>query len=166
MGDTDRHPIAVAEVADIPAWLVLAAEVEPLFGPMVADPLFHAALERAIRREMAFCVRDPGGLPGDPLLGGLLFSASHAPIYTIGWLAVAARARRHGIGRRLVARALALAVPPATVEVVTFVSEDVAGAPARQLYAALGFVPAERTTFPPSDAPRQVFRLQIARAAG
>lgn len=153
-------------MADIPAWLVLAAEVEPLFGPMVADPLFHAALERAIRRGGAFCVRDRGGRPGEPLLGGLLFSAGHAPTYTIGWLAVAARARRLGIGRRLVAHAIRLATPPAVVEVVTFVAEDVAGAPARQLYASLGFAPAERTTFPPSDAPRQVFRLPLPRADG
>jgi hypothetical protein len=36
--------IALAQFADIAAWLDLAAEVEPLFGPMVADPGFHAAL--------------------------------------------------------------------------------------------------------------------------
>jgi GNAT superfamily N-acetyltransferase len=166
MFDSDIHPIVVAQMADIPAWLVLAAEVEPLFGPMVADPLFHAALERAIRREMAFCVREQDGPSGDPLLGGLLFSASHAPVYTIGWLAVTARARRVGLGRRLVEHALTLVVPPATVEVVTFVAEEAEGAAARQLYAALGFAPAELTTFPPRDAPRQVFRLQIPRAAG
>lgn len=153
--------IAPAEMADIPAWLALAAEVEPLFGPMVADPLFHEALDRAIRRGGALCVREAGGPAGAALLGGLLFSAGRAPLYKIGWLAVAARARRLGIGRRLVAHALSLAAPPATIEVVTFVDGDPEGAPARQLYAALGFAPAELTTFPPSDVPRQVFRLQI-----
>src|SRR5215212_2451843 len=37
--------IVLAQPADLPAWLDLAAEVEFLFGPMVADPGFHAALD-------------------------------------------------------------------------------------------------------------------------
>jgi len=70
--------IALAQSADIPAWLDLAAEVEPLFGPMVADPAFHAALERNIARQSAFCIREQDGAPGTPLMGALLFSATHA----------------------------------------------------------------------------------------
>jgi hypothetical protein len=42
---------------DLPAWLALAAEVEPLFGPMVDEPEFLRALQRNINRGSAFCVR-------------------------------------------------------------------------------------------------------------
>jgi hypothetical protein len=44
--------VALAQPADISALLDLAAEVEPLFGPMVADPGFQQALERNIQRQM------------------------------------------------------------------------------------------------------------------
>ena len=33
--------VVLALAADIPAWLDLAAEVEPLFGPMADDPGFR-----------------------------------------------------------------------------------------------------------------------------
>ena len=39
-----RMHVALAHLADIPAPLDLAAQVEPLFGPMVADPGFHQVL--------------------------------------------------------------------------------------------------------------------------
>jgi len=161
--DDPRWPVVLAQREDMPGWLALAAEVEPLFGPMVDDPRFHGALERAIDRGLAFCVREADGPPGAPLLGGLLFSTSGAPAYRIGWLAVAERARRLGIGRRLVERALALVASPATVEVITFAGEQAGGEAARQLYTSMGFVPAELTRQPPGDEPRQVFRLRVDR---
>ena len=89
--------VVLAQPEDIPAWLALATEVEPLFGPMVSEPSFHRALHKHIGRGTAFCVRDEDGRPGDPLLGGLLFSLD-PPIYRIGWLAVAELHRRQGIG--------------------------------------------------------------------
>ena len=53
-----RYPaqIVVAQREDQPAWLELAREVEPLFGPMVNDPGFHRALENNIARGTAYCV--------------------------------------------------------------------------------------------------------------
>jgi hypothetical protein len=36
--------VVVAQLEDTPAWLLLAAEVEPLFGPLVDDPHFLGAL--------------------------------------------------------------------------------------------------------------------------
>ena len=71
---------------DIPAWLKLAAEVEFLFGPMVDERGFHAALTKNISRGSAFCVRVDDGSVGSELMGGLLFSC-RPPIYRIGWLA-------------------------------------------------------------------------------
>lgn len=146
--------------ADLPAWRLLAAEVEPLFGPMVGQPEFEAALARKVERGLALCVREGGGLPGARLLGGLLWSA-HPPHYRIGWLAVAARARRQGVGRRLVETALAWVIPPATVEVVTFGEDNPAGLPARRFYLAFGFQPAEPAAPGPEGGSRQVFCLTI-----
>jgi GNAT superfamily N-acetyltransferase len=105
--------VVLAQPADSPAWLNLAAEVEFLFGPMVAERGFHAALERNIARHMAFCIREQDGAPGRPLMGGLLFSATHAPHYEIGWLAVAQRWRRQGVAQLLVEHCVRLIQPPA-----------------------------------------------------
>jgi hypothetical protein len=43
-------PVIAAGPHDIPAWLALAAQVEPLFGPHVDDPGFRRALHRDIAR--------------------------------------------------------------------------------------------------------------------
>lgn len=148
--------------ADIPAWQRLAAEVEPLFGPMVGRPEFESVLARKVERGQALCVREGASIPGTPLLGGLLWSA-HPPHYRIGWLAVAAQARRKGVGRRLVETALAWVVPPATVDVVTFGEDHPGGWPARRFYLAFGFQPAEQVAPGPEGGTRQVFRFIIAQ---
>jgi ribosomal protein S18 acetylase RimI-like enzyme len=143
---------------DIPAWLDLAAEVEPLFGPMVAVPSFRAALERNIARQTAFCIREQDGSPGAPLVGALLFSASHPPHYRIGWLAVAQRWRRRGVAQALVEHCFQLVQPPAELSVVTFGEDSVAGRPARRFYERLGFQAAEAVPNGPEGSTRQVFR--------
>lgn len=146
--------------ADIPAWRLLAAEVEPLFGPMVGRSEFESALARKVERGQALCVREDSGLPGVPLLGGLLWSV-HPPHYRIGWLAVSAQARRRGVGRRLVGTALGRVAPPAIVEVMTFGEDNPAGWPARAFYLALGFQPAEHAMPGPEGGSRQAFRLTV-----
>jgi len=152
--------VVVAVPEDVPAWLALAAEVECLFGPLVGEPTFLRALERNVARGSAYSVREGDGPPGAPLEGGLLFSA-HPPEYRIGWLAVAARARRRGVGRRLVSHVLALAARPARVSVVTYGEEVVGGAPARRFYERLGFLPAEMTLPGPDGGARQVYRREL-----
>lgn len=152
--------VVVACEEDVAAWIDLAAEVEPLFGPMIDDPYFYQALYRNIGRGSAYCVREGDGLPGMPLLGGLLLS-SHPPEYRIGWLAVRGDSRRRGVGRRLVEHALALVQPPAEVSVVTFVASAPPGAAARSFYTRLGFSPAELVSSGPDGQPRQVFRLSV-----
>jgi ribosomal protein S18 acetylase RimI-like enzyme len=153
--------IALAQSADIPAWLDLAVEVEPLFGPMVADPAFHAALERNIARQTAFCIREHDGPLGVPLMGALLFSATHAPHYTIGWLAVAQRWRRQGVAQMLVEHCFRLIQPPAELSVVTFGADNLAGRPARRFYERMGFEVAEAVPNGPEGGTRQVFRRQF-----
>lgn len=153
--------VALAQPADIPVWLDLAAEVEPLFGPMVAEPGFHAALERNIQRQTAFCIREQDGAPGTPLIGGLLFSATHAPHYRIGWLAVSRRWRRQGIAQALVEHCFQLIQPPAELSVITFGADNLAGRPARLFYERMGFQAAEAAPNGPEGGTRQVFRQQF-----
>src|SRR5258708_9400301 len=99
--------VEVAELRDIRSWLDLAAEVEALFGDMLDNHRFYDALLRNIDRRSAYCVRERDGPPGAPLMGGMLFSPCrpNRPKYRIGWLALADRWRRRGVGRRLVEHA-------------------------------------------------------------
>jgi GNAT superfamily N-acetyltransferase len=152
--------VVVAQPEDIPAWLVLAKEVEPLFGPLVNDPSFLSALHRNVDRGTAFCVREGDGPCGIPLLGGLLFSPK-PPVYTIGWLAVAQQHRRQGIGQRLVEHIVGLVETPAELAVTTFGGDNPAGGPARRFYERLGFYAAESSPNGPEGCSRQVFRRVI-----
>ncbi len=157
--------VITATSEDIPGWLALAAEVEPMFGPLVGDPSFRGALERNVGRGSAFCVREGDGPPGAPLEGGLLFSA-HPPEYRLGWFAVAERARRRGVGRALARHTLGLVARPAHVSVVTW-GEDVLWAQgARRFYESLGFSPAEMIEPAPDGTTRQVYRLEWWRRGG
>jgi GNAT superfamily N-acetyltransferase len=155
--------VQTAELRDVRSWLDLAAEVEPLFGDLLGRADFYAALLRGIARQTAFCVRADDGPAGAPLLGGLLFSPSRPdrPDARIGWLAVAARARRGGIGRRLVEHVIGLVEPPAEVTVETFGEDVAAGRPARRLYEQLGFVAAEPLPPGPEGGSRQRYRRII-----
>jgi GNAT superfamily N-acetyltransferase len=150
--------VQLAQAEDIPSWLGLAAEVESLFGPMLDNPDFHCALERSIERRNAFCVREADGPPGTGLMGGLLFSAKHAPLYKINWLSVAQRCRRHGVGRLLITHTFSLIQPPAEMSVVTFGFDSIAGQPARRLYESMGFRAAETAPDGPEGGSRRVYR--------
>ncbi|AZK44963.1 hypothetical protein [Paenibacillus lentus] len=65
--------VVSATMDDLKEWLMLASEVEYLFGSMVNDPKFIQALEKNINQDSAFCVRENDGLPGSRLLGGIYF---------------------------------------------------------------------------------------------
>jgi ribosomal protein S18 acetylase RimI-like enzyme len=151
-----------AQLEDVPSWLKLAGEVEVLFGPLLDNPYFHLTLNKNIARGTAFCVREHDGAPGIPLMGALLFSP-HPPRYTISWLAVASRWRRHGVARALITHVRGLVVPPAIIEVTTFGEDNVRGRAARLLYERLGFEAAEPLPHGPEGGSRQMFRQQLAR---
>ena len=76
--------VRIATMDDFKPWLRLAEEVEYLFGPMALEPQFHQALEKNIRRCSALCIREEDSRVETPLIGGLLYPPSHAPIYSIG----------------------------------------------------------------------------------
>lgn len=149
--------VDLARYEDIANWLNLASEVEPLFGPLLTDPRFHRALRNHIERGTAFCVREDDGPPRTPLMGGLLFSPK-PPQYEIGWLAVAQKWRRHGVGRVLVEHVLGLIQPPAEMVVTTFGNGIEAGQAARRFYEQLGFEPAELAPSSPEGESRQIYR--------
>jgi hypothetical protein len=133
-----------ATMDDINEWLMLAAEVEYLFGPMVNDPNFIQGLERSIGRNTAFCIRKNDGPPGSPLLGGLLWS-SNAPVYKISWLSVSSQARKQGV-----------------IFVTTFGEDVVDGKPARMFYKRFGFVPLdEQLPNGPEGGSRQKYKMII-----
>jgi len=153
--------VVIAQPEDIPAWLYLAEEVEPLFGAMINDPAFHRALQKNIDRGTAICIRESDGPPGVSLLGGLLFSPK-SPNYTIGWLAVTQQYRRHGIGQRLIEYVIDLVEAPAEIVVTTFGMNNPAGEPARRFYERLGFHAAEPAPNGPEGGTRQIFRRFIS----
>ncbi|MEU8265133.1 GNAT family N-acetyltransferase [Micromonospora sp. NPDC048999] len=149
--------VVLAVRADLPAWRGLADEVEDLFGPMVDDPEFQAALERNVERGTALCVRDAPGTPGAAIAGGVLMSV-HPPRYEVSWLAVSTAFRGRGIGTLLVRSALRdLTAVPGIVEVTTF-GPDHPGRHARGFYEHLGFEPTGSVS---ADGTRQTYRLRL-----
>jgi GNAT superfamily N-acetyltransferase len=155
--------VEAAGYRDVRSWLDLAAEVEWCFGDLLGGPGFYAALLRNIARGTAFCVREASGPPGAPLLGGLLFSPGRPdrPEYRIGWLSVAERCRRRGVGRALVEHVVGLVPAPATLTVVTFGADSAPGRAARRLYERLGFTAAEAAPRGPEGGTRQVYRREV-----
>lgn len=154
--------VVSAVPTDLPTWLNLAREVEPLFGPLVANPDFCAPLKRAIEAGNAFCVRTDDGPPGAPLLGGLLWFPD-PPRYKLGWLAVAEQARRRGIARLLVDDALARVVRPATIRLTTFADGAPEGEAARRLYERVGFRPAGSAPDNPAGFRCEVLSMTITQ---
>lgn len=158
-----RMRVDVAQEQDYDPWLDLAAEVEPLFGPLRDDATFHRALRNNIARGTAFCVREDDGPPGAPLLGGLLFSPARPdrPESRIGWLAIRAAWRRRGLGRLLVDHALGLVETPGPVTVVTFGDDGEAGRAAARFYERLGFRFVGAAAPGPEGGTRRTFRRDL-----
>ena len=126
----------LATTADVPSWLELVREVEPLFGSM---PDFEAILVRKIEQRAALCVRSHNERYTACVLGGLLLGGS-PPQGWIRWLAVRSSARGNGIGQCLIEAAIERSRGFDRISVDTFRDEDLEGRAARRLYERLGFV--------------------------
>ena len=151
-----------SENGDLSGWLILAAVVEPEFGDLVSNPLFHNTLLSCLDQGTAYCIRENNGPPGSPLMGGLLFTATRDG-HRIGWLAVVQEHRRQGVASRLVEHALSKIVRPSVVEVTTFGPHDPKGDSARAFYRRMGFHPGEiGIDRGPAGESRQVWRLVIS----
>lgn len=114
---------------------------------MARDPAFHGWLKRSVARGDAFCVRIRG-----EFAGAMQFREGR-----INWLAVHGRLRRRGVGRALVA--YAVAAGEGQVRVTTFGRGHAhadSGA-ARALYSTMGFRPSDEAAEPAIDGtPREV----------
>lgn len=144
-------PPELATTADIPSWLEVVREVEPLFGPM---PTFDETLERAIARSGAWCIRIEGAVAAGMILG--------APESAkINWLAVRQSMRGQGFGSDLVVHALRVFEDAPDVTVDTFGEDNVEGGPARHLYESFGFIASEWLEHGPEGGTRQRYRLKL-----
>ncbi len=142
--------IRSAEPRDVPGWLALAKEVEHLFGPMSEVPAFRAALDGAIASGHALAAVAPSEDGAEELAGGIVFSPEGG---AIEWLAVATHARGAGLGRELLAAAIARLDPARPVRVQTFAPASPDGAAARRLYATFGFEDREDAEATPAGVP-------------
>lgn len=140
----------VSTAADVLSWLTLAAEVEPLFGPM---PGIRGVIERGIERGTALVTGAEGAITG-----GMLLSRDNQA-HRINWLAVATSARGHGLGAALVSAALDR-WPVGNVEVATFTWDTPGGEPARHLYERCGFVRLGPAPTGSDGRPRDLYRLR------
>lgn len=139
-----------ATAEDFVGWIRLAQEVEPLFGPMVADPGFQAGLRQAIADRNAFCVRLIGWEDGLTLPGGIVISREDNEIL---WFAVAEASRGQGIGDALLRDALNRLDHRRPITVMTFDGSVEAGLPARKLYQRHGFIDSHPVGLNPAGIP-------------
>ncbi|WJH39399.1 GNAT family N-acetyltransferase [Aliirhizobium terrae] len=128
--------VELAETYDIKAWMDLAQEVAPLFGPMDG---FETVLRRKIWQRQAYCVRSPD----QRLMGAMLFGGVGKEFW-IRWLAVSLDARRQGVGRSLVNTAILITPLDSTLSVDTFAEGEPGAMEAGGLYRSCGFEPTER----------------------
>lgn len=126
-----------ATEADVPSWLEIVREVEPLFGPM---PDFDVTLRRKIGEKAAFCVRSDGQADSARVLGGILLGGTPTHAWT-RWLAVRASSRGAGVGQCLVKDAMGRLARADRISLDTFREENIEGRAARRLYERLGFLP-------------------------
>ncbi|VFQ46195.1 GNAT family N-acetyltransferase [Desulfoluna butyratoxydans] len=143
--------------SDLGAWLALAREVEPLFGPMADDASFQAALKQAIKDENAFCLRQA---PDSPFAGGVVISPD---TNEIAWLAVSTAHRGRGLGAALLAKALDRLNPDKDVVVQTFHGSVPEGQAARALYARFGFDDLEDGGNDPAGLPTVIMKRPAHR---
>ncbi|MEG6551004.1 GNAT family N-acetyltransferase [Desulfocurvibacter africanus] len=129
--------VCLATMQDYDDWLILAREVEHLFGPMADETSFQEALRQLLAMKQAFCVRDGDNGSGCTLLGGIAIDVGEN---AIAWLAVATQAQGRGIGKALLTRAIEALDPDRNVVVQTFAPEVLQGIPARKLYQRFGFM--------------------------
>lgn len=130
------EPIHISDLFDLPGWLLLSKEVEPLFGPMADNPEFFNALSQAVMNGNAICIRDDDNTENCGLCGGIIISKE---TNSIAWFAVHSRFRNKGIGKRLIKEAMKYLNHSQPITVCTSDESVQEGLAARKLYHNLGF---------------------------
>jgi ribosomal protein S18 acetylase RimI-like enzyme len=148
--------IRQAKPTDVDAWLALAQEVEPLFGPMARENSFHAALHQAISSRTAFCAVAGEGANPAALAGGVVISREFNQIV---WLAVSQAWRWRGIGKALLEFAIGRLSRQENIFVQTFDATVPEGRAARRLYQSLGFTDFQHGGLNPAGVPTMIMHL-------
>ena len=152
--------IVCSKAADFNAWISLAREVEPLFGPMADEKDFQEALRKAISLRTAFCIySEPNGGKKD-LIGGVVISKD---ANEIAWLAVSQQYRGKGYGRKLIEYAISKLNPEENIFVQTFDKSIPEGKSARKLYSDFGFTDFKDGGLNPAGVPTVVMRLEALK---
>lgn len=148
--------VQYSTLEDVDAWLALAKEVEPLFGPMVEDEAFKDALKRAISDRTAFCICSETEDNGRSINGGVVVSEESNEI---AWLAVSGKMRGKGLGSALLEFAVSRLNREERIRVQTFDESFPEGSPARNLYKKFGFTDYRNGGLNPAGVPTVIMRL-------
>jgi len=148
--------IVYAELTDFDAWISLAREVEPLFGPMADELSFQESLKQAIYLKTAFCIRSDLNEKKKNLKGGVVISKESNEI---AWLAVSQQYRGNGYGRQLIDFAISNLNQQENIFVQTFDQSVSEGKPARKLYLEFGFTDIKDGGLNPAGVPTVIMQL-------
>ncbi|MDP4282212.1 MAG: GNAT family N-acetyltransferase [Bacteroidota bacterium] len=117
---------------DFKAWLKIAGEVEPLFGPMVHSKGFHFGIRQCIRKHNAFGIEDET----NEIAGIIAIDRKKNEIL---WLAVREKSRGKKYGETLLRKAIEELDNKKEIIVQTFAEGVKGGTIARILYEKNGF---------------------------
>ena len=145
-------------LTDFDSWLLLAREVEPLFGPMADQLDFQESLKHAIALNTAFCIRSESNGDNKSVIGGVVISKESNEIV---WLAVSKKYRGKGYGRKLLEYAINKLNQQEKIFIQTFDESVIQGEPARKLYLAYGFTDIKDGGLNPAGVPTVVMQYDI-----
>ena len=149
-----------SKVTDLDAWIELAREVEPLFGPMADEPAFQEGLRQAISDNTAFCIRSDPNENDRSIKGGIVISIDSNEI---AWLAVSKQHRGMGYGRQLLQYAIGKLNRQESIFVQTFHESVSEGKTARKLYLNFGFTDLKDGGLNPAGVPTVIMHLAASK---
>jgi len=152
--------VVCSKETDFNAWISLAREVEPLFGPMADEMDFQEALKEAISLGAAFCIYSEPNEGKKDLIGGVVISKK---ANEIAWLAVSQQYRGKGYGRKLIEYAIGKLDLLEHIFVQTFDESAPEGKAARNLYLNFGFADFKDGGLNPAGVPTVIMRLEALR---
>jgi len=118
---------------DFDAWIGLAEEVEPLFGPMINSEEFQTGIKNCIENNNAFGIENENGA----LTGIIALDRENNEIL---WLAVGKKYRGNSYGEKLVKKAIDELESNGDIYVQTFSGKANEGKNARNIYERNGFI--------------------------
>lgn len=145
---------------DKPDWISLAEEVAPVFNApdMARDPEFHQYMDAKLSKYEALMAVNR---MTKEVLGVIGFSRTYN---RITWLGVFEKARRKGVGYKLLKCALNQLDWTKDITVETYRTGYEPGEAARRLYQKLGFIDVDTTLFDKLNNPRSKMAIAPSQA--